>query len=406
MNYNKQIEQFNSILFLTTNNITTNPRLQKELLFFSRHNKKNDFIGFILGNWSDEIEKSYNNKINADFTYIDISKKRSLNVIVSTLISKISKILNKIFKKNLFLSALSHNKRTFLIIRQLKKKKIITDLIIAHNLGALYPAFLMSKKFKIPFIFDVEDYHPGEAGCSPAEERRRELLMKKILPQAFMVTYASPLIGKYTMELVGNVDESNYLLINNSFDSNEFHFEQNTSNKVRFVWFSQNISSGRGLELALTALQKFKDNVEVHLVGNLYQEFWGNFLHNYKDFVTIHLPMPQNQLHSFICSCDTGLAIEISTVDLNKQIALSNKIFAYSQAGLFVLATDTPAQKKYIEQNSSLGIISQQNTKDFENNIQYILENITSIRQNKLQRFEYSKKFDIKNEIKKVYNIS
>jgi hypothetical protein len=113
-----------------------------------------------------------------------------------------------LFKTNLFLNALANSRRSLQIVYAFKKTDK-PDLIVAHNLGALYPAYVLSKKWQIPFNFDVEDYHPGEFIRHDAknEKARREFLMKRLLPKASAITCASPLIGEQVALLLSSQRE-------------------------------------------------------------------------------------------------------------------------------------------------------------------------------------------------------
>jgi hypothetical protein len=379
-----------SILFITTTNLSTNPRILKEIKLAISFGFNVGFIAFKLGNWSDRTEneqlKSFNNlKVN----YIPATKKPVLPWILSSLICKAASILSTILKKNLKLHSYAHNKRTYLINNHFKKISKNYDLVIAHNLGALYPAYVFGKKNKIPFAFDLEDYHPGE-NCSSKEQKRREFLMKKLMPKANYLSYASPMIGEYSLKLIENHQIPPNFLINNCFSAKEFHFYDTNSEKVKLVWFSQNIAATRGLELILPALEKFKDKIEVHLIGNLYQDFYENFLIKFDDFIQIEKPMPQAELNQFVCNFDIGLAIELVSSDFNRDICLTNKIFTYAQAGLYIFATNTSAQKQFIEQNPKLGMISNQTIPEMEQNLLSIFDNIDRIRATKKERFDFA----------------
>ena len=107
---------------------------------------------------------------------------------------------------------------------------------------------------------------------------------------------------------------------------------------MKFVWFSQQIDKGRGLELILPVLDQFRDQIELHLIGNPKKQFEEEFLEERK-FIFLHNTMPQSELHIILSEYDVGLALEPGK-DLNNKLAISNKIFAYAQAGLHVLATD------------------------------------------------------------------
>jgi glycosyltransferase involved in cell wall biosynthesis len=291
----------------------------------------------------------------------------------------------------------------------LLEKKVIRckekfDLIIAHSYSSLYPAYKLAKKHHIPFAFDIEDYHPGET-CSPKEKKRREFLMRKMLPNAAYITYASPLIGKYSFDLLKGIEIPPHILINNCFLQNEFDFKQTNSDKIQLVWFSQNIAEGRGLELVVPVLYQFKELVQLNLVGNLYPQFYNDFLAQYADILKITEPMPQAGLNKYICSFDIGLAIEQKASDFNRDICLTNKIFAYAQAGLYILATNTSAQKLFMEEHAGLGVVSGQSSGEMEITISNLIANIEIIRKEKQARYEYAKKLSWESESQKLAEI-
>jgi glycosyltransferase involved in cell wall biosynthesis len=164
-------------------------------------------------------------------------------------------------------------------------------------------------------------------------------------------------------------------------------------------------SQGRGLELIMPALYKFKEKVELHLIGNLYSEFYEKYLSAYKDIVTIHKPLVQKELNLKLSKFDVGLAIELDTADFNRQICLTNKIWAYLQSGLYILATDTPAQVRFLEEHKDCGQITKQNSDAFSDKIADINQNISKIRQSKQERFENAKQFSWENESEKLTEI-
>ncbi len=395
------------ILFISSTNLTTNPRLFKELKFAVSQGYNVDFIGFQLGNWSDDLDKELIKDINANFHYIDTTRKNFIPWFLSSLIEQIATIIQPFFSKSLKINAFAHSKRSFLLSGRIKKINKNYDLVVAHTLATLYPAYKLSKKLNVPFIFDIEDYHPGEAIGKDAEREKasRIFLMKKLLPKADYITYASSLIGEYSLKLVKNYPGNRHQLINNCFPADEFHFKQTDSKKIKFVWFSQNIAAGRGLELVVPALAKFKEKIELHLIGNLYQTFYDNFLSKYSDFVTIHKPLPQKDLNLKLAEFDIGLAIEFNTSDFNRQICLTNKIWAYFQSGLYILASNTPAQFQFIEKHENCGIIAQQNTNSFIHKISEIIDTIDTIREKKITHFEYAKNFAWEQESMKLLQI-
>jgi len=360
-------------------------------------------IAFRLGNWSDKTEQEHIAKlIGKGLNYLTTTKKDFIAWLNSSVAWKLCTIANTFLKQNLRLNAFAHNKRSWQISRKLRKLKYKPDLIIAHNLGALFPAFQYAKKHHIPFAFDIEDYHPGEK-CSPAEKFRREFIMKKLMPKATYLTYASSLIGEYSLKLLEADHLPDKLLINNCFSEEDFQYKECSEEKLQFVWFSQNITSGRGLELVVPTLARYREKIQLTLIGNLYAGFNESFLSQYNSFICFKEPLPQKELNTSMSEYDVGLAVEISKVDINKDIALSNKIFAYAQAGLYILATDTAAQKQFIAENQLLGTLCPQTTEGMEEIISGLIENIDKIRAEKKQRFNEAKRLAWENEEKKLY---
>ncbi len=395
-------------LFLSKDNLATNPRIKKEIDLALERGCDVTFVGFKLGNWADDLEKEILVRFSQIKTkYLSASRgRKSLLWLISSIIEKILRIIYVFKKDSVFLAALSHSKRTVELMWFLFWHRKNYDLVIAHTLPTLYPGLYYAKKTGAKFVFDVEDYHPGEAievGVK-REKARRELLLKELLPRVDALTYASPLIGEYIELLVDTVPRVR-AFIANSFPEEYFEYEQNDSEKIEFVWFSQNIGPRRGLELLIPSLWEYRDKVRITLIGNLYNDFWEGFLKQYKEVIKILPPMSERLLYRVLCKYDIGCAIELDEVDLNRQICLTNKIYAYAQAGLFIFATNTKAQSWFLQQHNELGILVMQFLNDFKRKIEFIIENIEDIRSRKRFRFEYAKQLSWDHEKDKVWGI-
>lgn len=385
------------LLFITISSLATNPRLVKEFEVL-----KKDFqcivICFQHSDWSEDLSKQIIER-NPEVIFYRINRnEKILSTLVSKLAHKLAILFNPFFQTNLPIAAYASSDKTHQLKRETKKisKTVFASRIIAHNLGAFFPA-LKARRKKSKLQLDIEDYHPGELPYfNPKyETQNRILIMKQLLERADHVTYASPLIMQECFNLFENNSKlkTKSIVVNNSFFQNEFEFKEVLSQKVKFVWFSQNISKGRGLEQILPALDAFSDQVELHLIGNLYPDFKEEWISKYNHLITVHSPQPQTQLHRMLSQFDVGLALEIESEDYNRQICLTNKIWAYLQAGLYIFATDTPAQQQFIAEHPKNGIISKLDHKSMQDNIKKILQAKTQLRHQKTQRFEYAKQF-------------
>jgi hypothetical protein len=420
------------LLFLTTNNLATNPRLYKEVQMALGMGYRATMAVYRLGNWSDAKGKLLGTglkDLGVKEIKIDATNQSKYQWFKWGLLERIAQFVYPLLKNNLLINALASSRRSLQIFKACANLEI-PDLIIAHNLGAAYPAYKLSQKWKIPFVFDVEDYHPGEFIKQDAknEKLRREYLMKNLLPKAAALTSASPLIGAYTLNLIGG--HPNHRVVLNSFPQHEFILPTliplcgtplRFDSELKLVWFSQKISFGRGLEQLFEAMltltpKLITQNTELKtfqltLIGDLdpafNQQIIEPFLAQLKTINTqpvnpssvlpfpfsliIHPPLTQPALHAELANHDVGLALE-SGKDLNNTLAISNKIIAYTQAGLYILATDTLAQKQFMAEDSGRGMVCEQTSKDLIDMLLYLNNNIIQIRSEALTRFKEGEK--------------
>ncbi len=370
-----------NILFLSSVNLTTNPRIYKELLLANAEGHSVTFIGFRLGNWSDKGDEQICRELpGIKFIYLDATRSKYVPWLYYSLLHLFQRAVWPFDRRSLTLSANGHSKRTVPMLRQLEKLEGSNfDLVAGHTLAALFPAASYAYENKCSYAFDVEDYHPGEWINTDVknEKKRREYLLKRLLPSASYVTAASPLIAGNIEALVPTVKVTTVL---NYFPVSEFREPlANTGNKMKLIWFSQNINAGRGLELIISVWESLRDRFELTLIGKLDDEFYKGNLSRFNE-ITIKSPMEQKELHRELAKYDIGLAIDISSNDYNRELAITNKILAYYQAGLYILATKTRAQDRFIKLNPLHGITGEQNSVDLLNSLQKIYASKEKIR--------------------------
>lgn len=391
-----------SILFLTTSNLATNPRLVKEIELAIQLGYHVSVICFSFNNWSRGLNDQIIDGFASSIKLKEIPAGK--NPFIPWLLSSFFQQLNKFFllpaENNLSFFSFALTKRTWLLNNELKKKRKQVDLIVAHNPGSIYPAYVYSKKMKIPFGIDIEDYHPGETNHAGQSAMMRKL-MQVVLPTAAYVTAASPLIlEKVKEDCKGNLNWSETIL--NYFDSNEFLSPVSSdSRKLQLVWFSQYIDAGRGLEKLIETVKVFIDEVELHLYGNLNESFYKNYL-RFVSNVVLHPAVPQKELHQKLANYDVGVAAEDSSANFNRDICLTNKLLSYYQAGLYILVSDTSAQKQFIQQHPEHGIITTLQRENLKNAIQDLIEQKVKLRQTAKQRFEKARSTNSESELKKI----
>lgn len=394
-------------LFIITGNLSTTPRAVKAIREVSKSMKCDVVIVNRSSLWQDKDRQIIQN-LGVRVMQLSLLRKPFLPWFYATVIEKGAAFFYEFFKKNLKINVFASDKSSIILCRYLAGiREVNYDIVLGHAAGALFPAYFFGKKWDIPFLFDMEDYHPGEyiAQDPENEKARRVFLLRKLIPEAAVVTYASPLIGEHLLQLVGKRNIKQHQLINNAFFSNEFklthNHQEHFSDKLRLVWFSQKIAAGRGLEDFLTSFDVFDGKIEFHLYGAADPEFRSSYLDN-RNYVHVHEPISQLDLHGLLSQYDVGLAIENKSRDLNRDLCLTNKIWAYAQAGLYILATDTSAQQRFIDENKSIGIITSSNPDEIASVLNTILSNLEKIRSGKPKRFEYAQKMGYEQEADKL----
>lgn len=388
------------ILFVSTSNLATNPRLVKEIELALEKGYRVTAVVCSFHNWSYALNETVKQKLAAKIQLVEAVADRSVFPVwvLSTLLQKFQQLKAKLGFSNASVLSDVLIKRSILLRWKLNQLKGNYQLVIAHNPGAFEPAAAFAKKHCIPLGIDVEDYHPGEA-TNPAEANTMKRLMQQVLPQAAYVSAAAPLMLEAVQKDCNN-QLRNALTILNYFNREEFVIPLPSQQQLlQCVWLSQNIDKGRGLEELIAAIKKFPNTVELHLYGHLNTQFYNKHLAQ-MPAVKVHSPLPQAQLHKALASYDVGLALESKNVNINRNICIANKFLAYYQAGLFILATDTEGQEEFLQQHPSHGIIT--SLSNLQEGLQQLVEQREVIRTGAQTRYINAAKFHAAAELQQL----
>jgi glycosyltransferase involved in cell wall biosynthesis len=348
-----------SILFITTNSFATNPRLTKEVRTCIALGHRVSVISFQFSNWSEELNNQliyeFANKANLITLAGDRRSKKAW--LASTIMQGMAKLFLPLFSENIYLSSTTIFKRSSLLLLALQRQSKSFDLVIAHNPGAFVPAYLYAKAKRIRLGIDIEDFHPGEEN-DVAKEKGIARLMKFIISRADIVTAASPLILDYSTgkEVYKNKSKG---VLNNVFPlSQQPTFKTIPIKPLKLIWFSQTVGLNRGIQDVVQAMNLIeKTKVILTLVGYCSEEVRVKILSiSSQPLHTIRFVAPVDEQSLFeVCSNHhIGLALEIGK-PLNRDLCLTNKLFAYLLAGNAIIATETSAQKKFFDENSGIG---------------------------------------------------
>lgn len=128
----------------------------------------------------------------------------------------------------------------------------------------------------------------------------------------------------------------------------------------RFIWFSQTVGPGRGLEPFLDAWARTTQPSQVHLLGDVRPGFRQQLLARLPlarqgDLHFIPPVIPEQLPHK-LAEFDLGLALEARTPP-SRDVTITNKLFQYLNAGLAVIATDTAGQREVMQAAPECGLL-------------------------------------------------
>lgn len=388
------------VLLLTSTNLACNPRCLKELKLMLSKNADVTVVGFNLHNWTDQKEKELHEEFTGvHFHCLEGTRHQAGRWLFATFAEKCARFMVRVFTSNTYLSALAVGKRTWLLQDWVKKNTTQFQFVIAHNPPAFYPAAIIATQQSVPFAIDVEDFHPGE-GNSPIEKKAVAILMRRLLPLCHYVSFASPLIKTYTENLLRLQPQDKFVVVNNAFPGGEFvQLATSPANgeKIRLVWFSQFIDYHRGIERLLPLLDKFQHDLHLTLIGSMREKFFNSEI-KHRHYISGLASVSQKELHLLLNNYDIGLATEDGAVDINRNLCLTNKIWAYFQSGLYLLVTDTPAQQKFLHAHPEHGCTISFSATDAEQVIRGIIKNKVAIRSARQHRFAAASNFSWERE--------
>ncbi|TKB98226.1 glycosyltransferase family 4 protein [Pedobacter cryotolerans] len=386
------------ICFITPNHISSNPRLIKEV----RASLAHEYEVHIIFMQNLAYLKLEDQKI------LDQNPKISYDIIKPKFFTKLlHKLCLAVIKKSGIAryQEFIYSKAYFEFLKKAQQWK--ADIYIAHNLASLPIAVKAAEKNKAKSGFDAEDFHRNETSddLESFDVKLKTFIEDKYLTQVDYITCASPLIAESYKTLYPNLDP---IVINNVFELKyQPILNKHEGYGIKLFWFSQTIGRDRGLEDIIEAVKQINNPlVELHLLGSInktdlrYFDILSNFKINY------HPPVSGVKIFELASNFDVGLALERKK-PFNRNICLTNKIFTYMISGLAVIASDTLAQRAFLEENQEIGFIYETaNIHQLRSHIEMLLNEKGRLSDIKRNAYQLAKtKYNWENEARLFINL-
>jgi glycosyltransferase involved in cell wall biosynthesis len=232
-------------------------------------------------------------------------------------------------------------------------RRFQADLYIAHYPQALPAAVMAGKKYGSSVGYDAEDLHTAmweySQGPGP-EDLLTEQIEEHYLRSCDYVTTAAPGFSAYYAQKYSVQPVTILNVFPLAERSSDFR-NTNPSEPLRLYWFSQHIGERRGLEDVVRAMGLLRElRLELHLRGTWIPGYRER-LFAIADSVQLsrhrifsYPPAPADEMVPLASGFDIGLALE-QTLDENRNLCLTNKLFVYLLAGNAIAATASKGQR-------------------------------------------------------------
>jgi len=299
---------------------------------------------------ADELDASLLRSAPWSCTRVDI--ERGPWATVRKLLRRLARPLAGLAPRSLSLAARIQNASSLRLAAA--AASVEADLYLGHCAAGLVAAGIAARRRKRLLGFDAEDFHDGETADAAADPRLAaalRLIQSRLLPECRHLTAASPLIARRYADTYGIEP----VVVLNTFSRRDapprpIRAEAiGGSRPARLYWFSQTIGPGRGLEAVLRAMGLMRVPAELRLRGFVSEAYRRRLEAIASRAGTYHPPVflppaPPEEMVRLAAVEDLGLSTEESH-PLNRDLCLTNKIFAYLLAGIPQLLSSTSAQR-------------------------------------------------------------
>lgn len=219
------------------------------------------------------------------------------------------------------------------------------DVIVAHNIDTLLPAYQAAHSTGAALIFDSMEFH------SDMGDEQDEVMMniitnieRRCLPSCELVTTSSIQVAEALKETYG----ISRLLPLDNVPKRQTIGQTSKHDWLSLYWRNSTIGLGqRGLEEAIRALRLLPTNVTLHLQGRQTPTGSDEVLSLAKsvgvaDRLRVHPPYKSEDAVREASQFHVGLCLERAGIR-NHELTVSNKMFDYHMAGLAVISSNMPS---------------------------------------------------------------
>lgn len=257
------------------------------------------------------------------------------------------------------------------LYKELMKRANENSILLSNDLDALLPNYLVSKRKKIPMIWDSHEIFTEMPSVTNRwVQHVWRLLEKSIVPKLKYTMIAN---DSYANWFVKNYGIKRPVVVRNL--PKKLPSPKLTDNNPKIILYQGAINFSRGIDKMIEAMQLI-EVAEFHIAGR------GPMTDEYKDLV-IKLNLENkvkflgnlhpDELRIITEKADVGLSIE-ENKGLSYYYSLPNKISDYIQARVPVVVSKFPEMQKIVEKYNVGEFISSHEPKHLAEKVKIVLE--------------------------------
>jgi glycosyltransferase involved in cell wall biosynthesis len=395
------------ICLITTSQPSVNPRLVKEADSFAEAGYDVTVLYCYVADWAQQLDIPILARAKWKYLQVGGKNKSEIEYRINRFFFACFRFINEKISSSFFLEnahARCYNK----LLTQATSLK--ADWYIGHNPGAMAIAANAAFSVKALAGFDFEDYHRGEFVNVTSPILKRQILIENKYIKYFNYLSAASILIKNKIDNDFPALSVKFITLLNCFSKKEmpeFTMKQN-DNLLHLFWVSQHINKNRGLQIVCEALKEINDsNIHITVAGNCTDEMKNYFVKAmYSLEENIHFAglVEADKLISFSSQFDVGLALETGFSE-NNNVALSNKIFTYLQAGNALILSETDMQRMFNNEYNVGKSFPINNKETLIECIKYFLNKNNLAKQKLYNRQLAKEKLNWENESKKLIAI-
>jgi len=315
------------------------------------------------------------------------------------------KLKTRPWPRKKFFQAFKYLECFYLMVKEASKIK--PQIVHSHDLNALPIGAFISSIHKIPLIYDAHEFETEREKIKTKFAKiALKLLERSLIKKASrVITVSKPIALAYEKmygvkpDLILNCP--NYQKIKPCQNSRE---ELNLPVNKKIFIYQGGLEPSRGLETLIETFEELKDKgVALLLIGygRLEKKICEKAKQN-PDLILFKKPVPPDQLYKYTSSSDFGLSL-IEKQSLSKYYSLPNKLFQYLMAGLPVIVSNIPEQKRIVERFNCGLVVNSENKEEIKEAIIKLARSDSSFYRQ--QALKAARIYNWENEEKKLLKI-